>query len=137
MGGPGSSVVNPPSGFAILIYHTAIKLAKPLGGFTTDEPGSPIKFSIVNVENPPSSVFQSHSMRVSFQEDSPPECRVSICQGSTETADEEEERKVPAFDTVPQALLWKKLLDIGLNFRFINLIKNYYENMTAAVRWNN
>ncbi|UYV67465.1 EFTUD2 [Cordylochernes scorpioides] len=42
-----------------------------------------------------------------------------------------------AFDTVPQALLWKKLLDIGLNFRFINLIKNYYENMTAAVRWNN
>ncbi|UYV83448.1 SETMAR [Cordylochernes scorpioides] len=37
-----------------------------------------------------------------------------------------------AFDTVPQALLWKKLLDIGLNFRFINLIKNYYENMTAA-----
>ncbi|UYV63710.1 hypothetical protein LAZ67_2005384 [Cordylochernes scorpioides] len=30
-----------------------------------------------------------------------------------------------AFDTVPQALLWKKLLDIGLNFRFINLIKNY------------
>ncbi|UYV66411.1 hypothetical protein LAZ67_4001582 [Cordylochernes scorpioides] len=42
-----------------------------------------------------------------------------------------------AFDTVPQALLWKKLLDIGLNFIFINLIKNYYENMTAAVRWNN
>ncbi|UYV82908.1 hypothetical protein LAZ67_22001344 [Cordylochernes scorpioides] len=38
-----------------------------------------------------------------------------------------------AFDTVPQALLWKKLLDIGLNFRFINLIKNYYENMTAAL----
>ncbi|UYV66133.1 FAM120A [Cordylochernes scorpioides] len=42
-----------------------------------------------------------------------------------------------AFDMVPQALLWKKLLDIGLNLRFINLIKNYYENMTAAVRWNN
>ncbi|UYV79033.1 hypothetical protein LAZ67_17000803 [Cordylochernes scorpioides] len=40
-----------------------------------------------------------------------------------------------AFDTVPQALLWKKLLDIGLNFRFINLIKNYYENMTAAAEW--
>ncbi|UYV70661.1 hypothetical protein LAZ67_8000194, partial [Cordylochernes scorpioides] len=39
-----------------------------------------------------------------------------------------------AFDTVPQALLWKKLLDIGLNFRFINLIKNYYENMTAALK---
>ncbi|UYV71202.1 hypothetical protein LAZ67_8002154 [Cordylochernes scorpioides] len=42
-----------------------------------------------------------------------------------------------AFDSVPQALLWKKLLDIGLNFRFINLIKNYYEKITAAVRWNN
>ncbi|UYV72085.1 hypothetical protein LAZ67_9001767 [Cordylochernes scorpioides] len=42
-----------------------------------------------------------------------------------------------AFDTVRQALLWEKLLDIGLNFRSINLIKYYYENMTAVVRWNN
>ncbi|UYV84200.1 hypothetical protein LAZ67_X001501 [Cordylochernes scorpioides] len=42
-----------------------------------------------------------------------------------------------AFDTVPQALLWTKLVKIGLNHRFVKLIKCYYENMTAAVRWNN
>ncbi|UYV77619.1 hypothetical protein LAZ67_15001751 [Cordylochernes scorpioides] len=42
-----------------------------------------------------------------------------------------------AFDTVPHALLWTKLVKIGLNHRFVNLIKCYYEDMTAAVRWNN
>ncbi|UYV64508.1 hypothetical protein LAZ67_3001032 [Cordylochernes scorpioides] len=42
-----------------------------------------------------------------------------------------------AFDTVPRALLWAKLVKIGLNHRFVNLIKCYYEDMTAAVRWNN
>ncbi|UYV70248.1 hypothetical protein LAZ67_7002277 [Cordylochernes scorpioides] len=42
-----------------------------------------------------------------------------------------------AFDTVPHALLWTKLVKIGLNYRFVNLIKRYYEDMTAAVRWNN
>ncbi|UYV81756.1 ADCY8 [Cordylochernes scorpioides] len=42
-----------------------------------------------------------------------------------------------AFDTVPHALLWTKLVKIGLNHRFVNLIKRYYEDMTAAVRWNN
>ncbi|UYV63735.1 hypothetical protein LAZ67_2005461 [Cordylochernes scorpioides] len=42
-----------------------------------------------------------------------------------------------AFDTVPNALLWTKLVKIGLNHRFVNLIKCYYEDMTAAVRWNN
>ncbi|UYV63961.1 hypothetical protein LAZ67_2006153 [Cordylochernes scorpioides] len=26
---------------------------------------------------------------------------------------------------------------MGLNYNFVNLIKNYYENMTAVVRWNN
>ncbi|UYV72313.1 hypothetical protein LAZ67_9002589 [Cordylochernes scorpioides] len=42
-----------------------------------------------------------------------------------------------AFDTVSHALLWTKLVKIGLNHRFVNLIKCYYEDMTAAVRWNN
>ncbi|UYV60309.1 hypothetical protein LAZ67_1000800 [Cordylochernes scorpioides] len=42
-----------------------------------------------------------------------------------------------AFDTVPHALLWAKLVKIGLNHRFVNLIKCYYEDMTAAVCWNN
>ncbi|UYV63672.1 hypothetical protein LAZ67_2005279 [Cordylochernes scorpioides] len=37
-----------------------------------------------------------------------------------------------AFDTVPHALLWTKLVKIGLNHRFVNLIKCYYEDMTAA-----
>ncbi|UYV73670.1 hypothetical protein LAZ67_11000293 [Cordylochernes scorpioides] len=42
-----------------------------------------------------------------------------------------------AFDTVPHSLLWRKLVDVGLNHRFVNLIKDYYTNMTAVVRWNN
>ncbi|UYV63334.1 hypothetical protein LAZ67_2003768 [Cordylochernes scorpioides] len=42
-----------------------------------------------------------------------------------------------AFDTVPHSLLWRKLVDAGLNHRFVNLIKDYYTNMTAVVRWNN
>ncbi|UYV83987.1 hypothetical protein LAZ67_X000796 [Cordylochernes scorpioides] len=42
-----------------------------------------------------------------------------------------------AFDTVPHALPWTKLVKIGLNHRFVNLIKCYYEDMTAAVRWSN
>ncbi|UYV63861.1 hypothetical protein LAZ67_2005844 [Cordylochernes scorpioides] len=42
-----------------------------------------------------------------------------------------------AFDTVPHSLLWRKLVDAGLNHRFVNLIKYYYTNMTAVVRWNN
>ncbi|UYV83557.1 hypothetical protein LAZ67_23001454 [Cordylochernes scorpioides] len=42
-----------------------------------------------------------------------------------------------AFDTVPHSLLWRKLVDAGLNHRFVNLIKDYYTNMTTVVRWNN
>ncbi|UYV74491.1 K02A2.6-like [Cordylochernes scorpioides] len=40
-----------------------------------------------------------------------------------------------AFDTVPHHLLWKKLALNGLSCRFIKLIKNYYSQMTATVRW--
>ncbi|UYV60670.1 hypothetical protein LAZ67_1001817, partial [Cordylochernes scorpioides] len=40
-----------------------------------------------------------------------------------------------AFDTVPHHLLWKKLALNGLSCRFIKLIKNYYTQMTATVRW--
>ncbi|UYV63384.1 hypothetical protein LAZ67_2003908 [Cordylochernes scorpioides] len=42
-----------------------------------------------------------------------------------------------AFDTVPHSFLWRKLVDAGLSHRFVNLIKDYYTNMTAVVRWNN
>ncbi|UYV71615.1 hypothetical protein LAZ67_8003861 [Cordylochernes scorpioides] len=42
-----------------------------------------------------------------------------------------------AFDTVPHSLLWRKLVDAGLNHRFVNLIKDYYTNLTVVVRWNN
>ncbi|UYV67508.1 hypothetical protein LAZ67_5000996 [Cordylochernes scorpioides] len=41
-----------------------------------------------------------------------------------------------AFDTVPHSLLWSKLGELGLNFRFVNLIRNYFEQMTTTVRWN-
>ncbi|UYV63762.1 hypothetical protein LAZ67_2005540 [Cordylochernes scorpioides] len=41
-----------------------------------------------------------------------------------------------AFDTVPHSLLWSKLSELGLNFRFVNLIRNYFEQMTTTVRWN-
>ncbi|UYV63018.1 hypothetical protein LAZ67_2002859 [Cordylochernes scorpioides] len=40
-----------------------------------------------------------------------------------------------AFDTVPHHLLWKKMALNGLSCRFIKLIKNYYTQMTATVRW--
>ncbi|UYV79876.1 hypothetical protein LAZ67_18000954 [Cordylochernes scorpioides] len=40
-----------------------------------------------------------------------------------------------AFDTVPHHLLWKKIALNGLSCRFIKLIKNYYTQMTATVRW--
>ncbi|UYV74934.1 hypothetical protein LAZ67_12001834 [Cordylochernes scorpioides] len=41
-----------------------------------------------------------------------------------------------AFDTVPHSLLWSKLGELGLDFRFVNLIRNYFEQMTTTVRWN-
>ncbi|UYV82872.1 hypothetical protein LAZ67_22001175 [Cordylochernes scorpioides] len=41
-----------------------------------------------------------------------------------------------AFDTVPHSLLWSKLGELGLDFRFVNLIRNYFEQMTTMVRWN-
>ncbi|UYV68133.1 hypothetical protein LAZ67_5003139 [Cordylochernes scorpioides] len=57
---------------------------------------------------------------------------------SVKTADGDLRRAVAkAFDSVPHSLLWKKLTDMGLNYSFVNLIKNYYENMTAVFRWNN
>ncbi|UYV71607.1 hypothetical protein LAZ67_8003842 [Cordylochernes scorpioides] len=40
------------------------------------------------------------------------------------------------FDTVPHSLLWSKLGELGLDFRFVNLIRNYFEQMTTTVRWN-
>ncbi|UYV65701.1 hypothetical protein LAZ67_3005181 [Cordylochernes scorpioides] len=38
-----------------------------------------------------------------------------------------------AFATVPHSLLWRKQVDAGLNHRFVNLIKDHYTNMTAAL----
>ncbi|UYV76618.1 hypothetical protein LAZ67_14001480 [Cordylochernes scorpioides] len=37
-----------------------------------------------------------------------------------------------AFDTVPHSLLWSKLGELGLDFRFVNLIRNYFEQMTTT-----
>ncbi|UYV75034.1 hypothetical protein LAZ67_12002195 [Cordylochernes scorpioides] len=41
-----------------------------------------------------------------------------------------------AFDTVLHSLLWSKLGELGQDFRFVNLIRNYFEQMTTTVRWN-
>ncbi|UYV61267.1 hypothetical protein LAZ67_1004166 [Cordylochernes scorpioides] len=41
-----------------------------------------------------------------------------------------------AFDTVPHSLLWSKLGELGLDFRFVNLIRNYFEQMTTTHRMN-
>ncbi|UYV84719.1 hypothetical protein LAZ67_X003190 [Cordylochernes scorpioides] len=41
-----------------------------------------------------------------------------------------------AFDTVPHSLLWSKLGELGLDFHFVNLIRNYFKQMTTTVRWN-
>ncbi|UYV84155.1 hypothetical protein LAZ67_X001352 [Cordylochernes scorpioides] len=42
-----------------------------------------------------------------------------------------------AFDTVPHSLLWSKLGELGLDFRFVNLIRNYFEQMTTTNLDNN
>ncbi|UYV61397.1 GPN1 [Cordylochernes scorpioides] len=38
-----------------------------------------------------------------------------------------------AFDTVPHSLLWSKLGELGLDLRFVNLIRNYFEQMTTTL----
>ena len=42
-----------------------------------------------------------------------------------------------AFDTVPRDILFKELLRQGINGRFVNLIKNIYNNDKACVKMHN
>ena len=39
-----------------------------------------------------------------------------------------------AFDTVPHALLWQVLVDLGVQGRFLDIIKFMYAHDSAAVR---